>query len=126
MTARTLRIAAAISAIILLAAIVSVAGARERAETKVTIEGGGGEYFGYVKSSKLKCKNGRKVKLYKQLGSEPHPRTDKFINSDIAQANNDGYQWNTGSTGVHRGKVYARAGRIDGCKADNSKTIRAS
>jgi hypothetical protein len=96
------------------------------AATKVTIDGGGGEYFGYVKSDKLKCKNGRKVKLYKQLGREQSPRHDKFINSDIAQANNDGYQWNTGSTGVHHGKVYARAGRIDGCKPDNSKTIQAS
>ncbi len=125
MTARTLRIATAITAICLLA-VVSVAGAREAAGTKVTIDGGGGEYFGYVKSSKQKCKSNRKVKLYKQLGSEPHPRSDKFINSDLAQPNNDGYQWNTGSTGVHRGKVYARATRIDGCKPDNSKTIKAS
>jgi hypothetical protein len=126
LSGRTLRITAAISAVVLLTSIVSVAGARDAAETKVTIEGGGGEYFGYVKSSKRKCKSDRKVKLYKQLGSEPHPRTDKFINSDRAQPNNDGYQWNTGSTGVHRGKVYARAGRIEGCKPDNSKTIRAS
>lgn len=96
------------------------------AKTKVTIEGGGGEYFGYVKSSKQKCKNNRKVKLYKQLGSTPQPRTDRFINSDIAQPNNDGYQWNTGSTGVKRGKVYARAGKIPGCKAGLSKTIQAS
>jgi hypothetical protein len=126
LTARTLRIAAAIAAIFLLAGIVSVAGARDAAKTKVTITGGGGEYFGYVKSDKLKCKNGRKVKLYKQLGSKPHPKNDKFINSDIAQANNNGYQWNTGSTGVHRGKVYAHVGRIAGCKPDNSKTIHAS
>jgi hypothetical protein len=110
----------------LLAAIVSVAVARERAETKVTIDGGGGEYFGYVKSQKLKCKNGRKVKPYKQLGDQPHPRSDKFINSDIAQANNNGYQWNTGSTGVHHGKVYAHVNRTEDCKADNSPTIRAS
>jgi hypothetical protein len=92
----------------------------------VTIQGGGGEYFGYVKSHKQKCKNGRKVKLYKQLGSDPHPKSDKFINSDIAQANGNGYQWNTGSTGVHHGKVYAHVGRIAGCKPDNSKTIHAS
>ena len=126
MTARTLRITAAIAAIFLLASLVSVAGARSAAETKVTIQGGGGEYFGYVKSTKLKCKNGRKVKLYKQLGSDPHPRTDKFINSDIAQANGNGYQWNTGSTGVHHGKVYAHVSRIPGCRGDNSKTIHAS
>jgi hypothetical protein len=115
-------IALALCGVLALAGIALADGAR----TKVTIEGGGGEYFGYVKSHKLKCKNGRKVKLYKQLGNEQRPRHDKFINSDIAQANNDGYQWNTGSTGVHRGKVYARAGRIDGCKPDNSRTIRAS
>ena len=126
MTARTLRITAAIAAIFLLGGLVSVATARRAAETKVTIQGGGGEYFGYVKSTKLKCKNNRKVKLYKQLGSEPHPRTDKFINSDLAQPNGNGYQWNTGSTGVHHGKVYARAGRIEGCKPDNSRTIHAS
>ncbi len=95
-------------------------------ETKVTITGGGGEYFGKVKSTKLKCKNGRKVKLYKQLGSEPHPSSDKFINSDIAQANGPDYTWNTGSTGVHHGKVYAHVGRITGCKPDNSRTIQAS
>jgi hypothetical protein len=116
----------AIAAAFLIAGMVSVAGARDAAKTKVTIQGGGGEYFGYVKSDKLKCKNGRKVKLYKQLGSHPHPKNDKFINSDIAQANNNGYQWNTGSTGVHHGKVYAHVGRIDGCKPDNSKTIHAS
>jgi len=126
LTARTLRIAVAIAATFLIAGAVSVAGARDAAQTKVTIQGGAGEYFGYVKSDKLKCKNGRKVKLYKQLGSDPHPSSDKFINSDIAQANNNGYQWNTGSTGVHHGKVYAHVGRIDGCKPDNSKTIHAS
>jgi hypothetical protein len=94
--------------------------------TRVTIQGGGGEYFGYVKSSKLKCKSNRKVKLYKQLGSDPKPSQDKFINSDLAQANGNGYQWNTGSTGVHHGKVYAHVSRITGCRGDNSRTIHAS
>jgi hypothetical protein len=107
-------------------AVASIAVARGPAKTRVTIQGGGGEYFGYVKSGKQKCKNGRTVKLFKQRGDKPHPRTDTFINSDIAQANNDGYQWNTGSTGVHNGKVYARTPRIDGCKPDNSRTIQAS
>jgi hypothetical protein len=126
LTVRTLRITATVAAMLLLTAIVAPTGAREAAKTKVTIEGGGGDYFGYVKSAKLKCKSNRKVKLYKQLGSEQRPRTDKFINSDLAQPNNDGYQWNTGSTGVHKGKVYARAGRIPGCKAGSSRTIKAS
>ncbi len=94
--------------------------------SKVTIQGGGGEYFGYVKSEKRKCKSNRKVKLFKQLGSRPKPSRDKFINSDLAQPNNNGYQWNTGSTGVHHGKVYAHIGKIDGCTSDNSRTIQAS
>jgi hypothetical protein len=125
LTGKTLSSVTAIAAICLLA-IASVAGAAGGTETRVTINGGGGEYFGYVKSSKRKCKSDRKVKLFKQLGSEPRPRTDKFINSDLAQPNNNGYQWNTGSTGVHNGKVYARAPRIEGCKPDNSRTIQAS
>jgi hypothetical protein len=125
LTGKTFRIATVIAAVCLLG-VVSVATAGGPAETRVTIQGGGGEYFGYVKSAKQKCKNGRKVKLFKQLGNRQHPGTDRFINSDFAQANNDGYQWNTGSTGVHNGKVYARTPRIDGCKADNSRTINAS
>src|SRR4029079_1011370 len=95
LTARTLRITAAIAAIFLLGGLVSVATARRAAETKGTIQGAGGEYFGYVKSQRLKCKNGRKVKLFKQLGSRPHPRTDKFIKSDIAHANGKRSQWHT-------------------------------
>jgi hypothetical protein len=94
--------------------------------TKVTITGGGGDYHGKVKSSKRKCKAFRKVKLYKQLGSSPHPSTDKFINSDITSHTSDGWVWDTGSTGVHRGKVYAHVGRIPGCLPDNSRTIQAS
>jgi hypothetical protein len=94
--------------------------------TKVTITGGGGDYHGKVKSSKRKCKANRKVKLYKQLGSSPHPSTDKFINSDTTSHTSDGWVWDTGSTGVHHGKVYAHVGRIPGCKADNSRTIQAS
>jgi hypothetical protein len=94
--------------------------------TKVTITGGGGDYHGKVKSSKRKCKAGRKVKLYKQLGSNPNPSTDKFINSDTTSHTSDGWVWDTGSTGVHRGRVYAHVGRIPGCKPDNSRTIQAS
>jgi hypothetical protein len=95
--------------------------------TKVTIKGeGNGEYHGKVKSSKRKCKANRKVKLYKQLGSEQRPRNDDLIGSDTTSHTSEGWEWNTGNTGVRSGKVYARAGRIPGCKADNSRTIQAS
>jgi hypothetical protein len=116
----------AIVALALCGVLAMVGIALGAAESKVTIQGGGGEYFGYVKSTKLKCKSNRKVKLFKQLGPDPKPSSDKFINSDLAQPNNNGYQWNTGSTGVHHGKVYAHVGRIEGCKPDNSRTIQAS
>jgi hypothetical protein len=33
--------------------------------------------------------------------------------------------WSTGNTGSHSGFYYARAAKTDGCKADNSKTIKA-
>jgi hypothetical protein len=116
----------AIVVLALCGALAMVGIAMGATESKVTIQGGGGEYFGYVKSTKQKCKSNRKVKLFKQLGSRPKPSQDKFINSDLAQPNNNGYQWNTGSTGVHHGKVYAHIGRIEGCTSDNSKTIQAS
>jgi hypothetical protein len=33
--------------------------------------------------------------------------------------------WQTGNTGSHSGKYYARAGKIPGCQADNSPTVKA-
>ena len=119
-------IAALAVSVTALAGFAPIAQAATPAPTKVLIEAESGGFFGYVKSPKLECKSERKVVLYKQLGQKQAPRTDKRVASDIAQANGDGYQWNTGSTGVHNGKVYARAPRIDGCKADNSKTLQAS
>jgi hypothetical protein len=90
--------------------------------TKVTIIGeGNGEYHGKVKSTKRKCKANRTVKLYKQ-----RPGTDNLIGSDTTSHTSDGWEWNTGNTGVRNGKVYARVGRISGCQADTSRTIQAS
>jgi hypothetical protein len=95
-------------------------------DTKVTIKAPGGDVFGEVKSSKPnKCANGRKVKVYRQKGGAQGGGDDIKIGTDIAQANNDGYEWNIGQPGVSGKKIYARAGKIRGCQADNSKTIRA-
>jgi hypothetical protein len=44
---------------------------------------------------------------------------------DIAQANNDGYQWNIGNPGLHSGRYYARALPTPQCKAANSVTLQA-
>ena len=95
-------------------------------DTKVTIKAPGGDVYGKVKSSKPnKCANGRKVKVYRQKGGDQGGGDDIKIGTDIAQANNDGYEWNIGQPGVSGKKIYARAGKIPGCRADNSKTITA-
>jgi hypothetical protein len=120
---------AAIAAVALAAGLV-VSGAASAggggADTKVTIKAPGGDVFGKVKSSKPnKCANGRKVKVYREKGGEQGGGDDIKIGTDIAQANGPDYEWNIGQPGVSGQKIYARAGKVAGCKADNSKTIRA-
>ena len=78
-----------------------------RGETKVKIKAESGGFYGYVKSAKQKCANGRKVILYKQMGNGADPKDDQKIGSDIAQANGNKYMWSTGNTGSHKGYFYA-------------------
>ena len=102
------------------------ANAAKPAKTKVVIMPESRSFFGYVKSRQLSCKDGRKVVLFEQLGATQDPRNDTRIASDIAQANNDGYQWNMGNPGLEPGMLYyARATRIPGCKPANSVTMAA-
>jgi len=105
--------------------ITGVAGARSDAATKVTINKESDGFFGYVKSDKPnRCANNRKVTVYKLKGASPDPGSDKYIGSDIAQANNNGYQWNTGNTGnTSHGSYYAHAKKIPGCLAGTSKVV---
>jgi hypothetical protein len=106
--------------------VAAVAGASGRAPTSVTIRGGSGEFFGYVKSTKpRRCAQGRKVTLFQQRGNEPDLRRDDKIASDIAEKQGDRYRWDTGNTGEHHGRFYAHVGRIPGCKSDFSRTIQA-
>jgi hypothetical protein len=107
-------------------AFASTAVAGGGAETKVKIEAESGGFFGYVKSTNTqKCANGRKVTLYEQTGNHQNPKADTKIGSDIAQANGNKYMWSTGNTGSHKGNFYAKAGKISGCAAGFSKTIKA-
>lgn len=99
--------------------------ARGKAETKVKIKAQSGGFYGYVKSDKTKCANGREVVLYKQKGDKQKPSKDKEIGSDIAQANGTKYMWSTGNTGSTKGVFYAYAPEINGCKAGFSKSIEA-
>jgi hypothetical protein len=103
-----------------------VAGAGGGASTKVKIKAPSGEVYGTVESSKpQKCANGRKVTVYRQKGGEQGGGDDIKVGSDTASANNDEYQWNLGNPGLTGKKIYARAGKKPGCKADNSRTIVA-
>ena len=120
---KLLSAALALTACVLMVAATAAFAAR--AETKVTIKAESGGFFGYVKSEKNKCANGRKVTLYKLKGNGYDPKNDEKIGSDIAQANGDKYMWSTGNTGSRKGNYYAYAKKIKGCKADFSKVIKA-
>jgi hypothetical protein len=89
--------------------------ARGLAPTTVTIKTPGGDVYGTVKSPKpQKCANGRKVSVFKVKSGK-----DEKVGSDIAQANNNEYQWNIGQPGVN-GNIYARARQTDQCEGDKS------
>ncbi len=124
MKTRVLRTAAAISALCLLVGLTAVAGAREPAKTRVSIEAEAGGFFGYVHSPKQDpCELNRKVKLYKQKGSEHNRRVDEKIGSDVAQPNGPDSQWNVNTN--KSGKFYAFTKPVDGCKGDYSKTVHS-
>ena len=95
------------------------------AETKVTIKAPS-EIFGKVKSPNLeRCAEGRKVKVFRQKGGEQGGGDDIKVGTDNAEVNGDYGQWSIGNPGVPEGKkVYAKAGRIEGCQKDSSRTVR--
>ena len=120
---KSLSAALALTACVLMvAATAAFAG---KAETKVKIKAESGGFYGYVKSEKDKCANGRKVTLYKLKGNGYDPKNDKKIGSDIAQPNGNKYMWSTGNTGYMKGYFYAYAKKIKGCKAGFSEAIKA-
>ncbi len=122
MRARTLT-AVVVLAVFGAVAFAGAAIARAPAETKVTIKAISGDFSGFVSSPRpLKCAEGRKVVVYKQMGAEQDPKVDDKIASDTASLSGDRAEWNTGNTGVS-GKFYARVGKTPDCKADTSKTV---
>ena len=121
---RSLALGLAASALAL-TGLAGTAGAASPAPTKVLIQAESGGFFGYVKSPKLACKSNRTVILFRQLGSTQRPASDEQVGMDLAQPNNEGYEWNMGNPGLHTGRYYARAVRTPGCLAANSVTLRA-
>jgi hypothetical protein len=116
-------LAVAVAALVGVLALASLAGARGRADTKVTIHGLNGDFQGQVQSSKGSCLGGRKVVVYKQLHSSQDPANDNKIGSDISERHGDHGDWSLGNTGFRNGSFYAHVTRTDACKGDFSRTI---
>ena len=91
--------------------------------TEVTIREQNGDFLGKVKSPEggQQCIEDRKVTVFKKRDGR-----DKRINSDTTDP---GGNWNTGNTGVGKGKYYARAKAVllktDEvlCEKGKSKTV---
>jgi hypothetical protein len=121
---RKTRIAVALAALaVALTALTGIASAAG-ADTKVTIKGENGDYYGYVKSPDRDCAAERTVTVFKQLGSVQDPRNDMKIGSDTSEPNGTKAMWSIGNSGYKSGKFYAKAGKVRGlCKAATSVTI---
>jgi hypothetical protein len=107
-------------------AVTAFAGVANAASTStVSITGDNGDYYGYVHSSDpTHCENGRKVVVYKQLGSAQSPKTDQKIGTDTAEPNGPDAMWSIGNSGFKTGKFYAKAAKVPGyCRAAFSPTI---
>ncbi len=98
--------------------------AATKAKTTLTIRAEGVDLSGTVQSSKLSCLGERKVKVFKQMGTQQSPQTDPVVASDISDRQGDQGVWSTGNTGK-AGKFYARTVGTLECTGANSETILA-
>ncbi len=108
-----------------LMALAGPASAAGPAKTTLTIKAQGLDLSGTVQSSRGSCLGDRNIKLYKQKGKEQRPGSDTLVATDTSERQGDHGEWSTGNTGM-RGKFYVRTGKVPGCTAAASKTIRAS
>ena len=94
------------------------------ASTTVTIKAEGTDLSGTVSSPRpLRCADGRRVLLIKQVGTRGGGDDIRF-GMDTAGLQGDVYTWSTGTTGTP-GRFYARVKPIQGCEGDTSPTVRA-
>jgi len=108
----------AAAAILALGLASGQAGARGQANTKLTIQGGGGLVEGEVKSpNENACADGRKVLIFKVKNGD-----SERVASDIATQNGDRYQWARAFDG---GRYFAKVKPNDQCKGDTTKTVAA-
>ena len=109
---------AAVVAAIVIGASAS-AGAKGQANTRLTIEGGGGLVAGEVKSpDENHCADGRKVLIFKvkKNGGADH------VASDTATQDGDEYQWGHGFDG---GRYFAKVRQTSQCQGDRTETVKA-
>src|SRR5688572_10846448 len=112
------------TALVAVVGMFGAASANAAGDTKVTIKGDNGDYYGYVKSSDPDCESfDREVKVYEMLGSSPKPKNDQLIGSDTAQPNGPDLMWSIGNSGYKDGSFYAKVKKANGCDADLSKVI---
>ena len=122
---RSTRIGIALSTAAVALTALTGAAAASTHDTKVSIKGQNGDYYGYVKSSDpANCAADRKVTVFKQLGSVQDPHADQKIGTDIAEPNGPDAMWSIGNSGFKSGEFYAKAAKVPGyCKATTSPTI---
>jgi hypothetical protein len=95
-----------------------MADAKGKANTQVTIQGGGGLVQGLVKSpNENACADNRKVLIYKVQNGEAEK-----AGSDRATQDGTEYQWAKAFEG---GKYFAKVKETSQCQADTTKTVRA-
>ncbi len=108
----------AVAAILALGMASGQAGARGQANTKVTIQGGGGLVEGEVKSpNENDCADDRKVLIFQVKNGD----SDR-VASDRATQNGDRYQWGRGFDG---GRYFAKVKPTSQCEGDETKTVAA-
>jgi hypothetical protein len=101
----------------------SLAGARARADSRVTIHGDNGDFQGRIFSDRGRCLGNRRVVVYKQKGDRQDPQFDLKIATDTSERVGDHGEWSVGNTGRKNGDFYAKVRRTDACKPDRSRTI---
>ena len=123
MSTRNLFVALVVAALVGALALASVAGARARADSRVTIHGENGDFQGKIFSDRRSCLGNRKVVVYKQKGDRQEPTSDLKIATDVSERDGDRGEWSVGNTGRKNGDFYARVRRTDDCKGDSSRTL---
>jgi hypothetical protein len=98
------------------------AGDSQGAKTTITIAPYEDGLLGTVASPAEHCASDRKVKVFRQLGDQQQPKSDKAIGKTTARERRGLSQWSL-KKGTS-GRFYAKAKRSEGCRPALSDTYR--